>query len=123
MMTKMEIAGVNYKVNDDIKKYVEKKLGRMDRFVPKQARESAHMEVKLKEGNAKNKSRQYSCEVVIFLPQKAIRVEDEPTINMFAAVDIVETMLKNRLKKYKEKHSRARVSRRLVNKIRSKSSK
>ncbi len=29
----------------------------------------------------------------------------ESTINMFAAVDIVETKLKNQLKKHKEKHS------------------
>ena len=120
MIAKMEISGVNYKVSADLKKYVQKKLGRLDRFIPKDARESAHMEVILKEGNAKNKNKQYSCEVVLYLPKKAIRIEDEPTVNMFAAVDIVETMLKNRLKKYKDKHSNKGVSRRLINKMRSK---
>ncbi|MDQ3159193.1 MAG: ribosome-associated translation inhibitor RaiA [bacterium] len=121
MIAKMEVTGINYDVSDDLQKYIEKKLGRMDRFIPKNARESAHMEVKLKEGNSKNKNKQYSCEVVLFLPKNAIRIEDEPTINMFAAVDIVETMLKNRLKKYKEKHTKKSVSRKLITKLRSKS--
>jgi ribosome-associated translation inhibitor RaiA len=38
------------------------------------------------------------------LPNENIAIH-ESTVNMFAAVDIVETKLKNQLKKYKEKRT------------------
>ena len=68
--------------------------------MPRHARDSAHAEVKLKESHAKNK-RQFTCEIMLTLPQEKIMVS-ENTLNIFAAVDIAEETLKNRLKKYKE---------------------
>jgi putative sigma-54 modulation protein len=113
----MEVSGVHTTVDEDLRKYVTKKLGRMDRYLPRKARDSAHIEVQLKESKAKDK-KQCTCEVVLHLPQENIMIK-ETTLNMFAAVDIVETKLKNQIKKYKEKHSTSRVPRRLLTKIRS----
>jgi putative sigma-54 modulation protein len=117
MISKMEVSGVHTTVDEDLRKYVTKKLGRMDRYLPRKARDSAHIEVQLKESKAKDK-KQCTCEVVLHLPQENIMIK-ETTLNMFAAVDIVETKLKNQIKKYKEKHSTSRVPRRLLTKIRS----
>ncbi len=117
MIAKMEISGVHTDIDNDLRKYVTKKIGRMDRYLPKAARDSAHAEVQLKEGKAKDK-KQCTCEVVLRLPQDTITVK-ETTLNMFAAVDIVETKLKNQIKKYKDKHGVKRVPRRLLTKIRS----
>ena len=44
---------------------------------------------------------QFTCEIILTLPQEKIMVS-ENTLNIFAAVDIAEETLKNRLKKYKE---------------------
>lgn len=118
MIQKMEIAGIHTELDEDLKKYINKKIGRMDRFLPKAARESAHAEVKLKESKVRTKNKQYTCEVVLYLPKETITTK-ETTINMYAAVDIVETKLKNQLKKYKDKHTDHGVPRRLLNKIRS----
>lgn len=117
MIQKMEISGVKYDLDGDIKKYVNKKIGNLDKYMPRHARESAHAEVFLKASNPKSKSKQYTCEVVLRLPQETITTK-ETTINMFAAVDIVETKLKNQLKKYKDKHTDHGVPRRLLNKLR-----
>jgi putative sigma-54 modulation protein len=118
MIQKMEINGIHFEVDEDIKKYVTKKIGKLDKYMPRAARESAHAEVKLK-NVSKGKKNQYTCEVILHLPHDVITTQ-ETTINVFAAVDIVETKLKNQLKKYKDTHSVLRGrTRRLISKIRS----
>ena len=49
----------------------------------------------------------------MYLPEQQLIVE-EATINMFAAVDIVESRLKNQISKYHSKHSQHRTERRKV---------
>ena len=115
MITKLEIIGVHVELDEKIKKYTRQKIGKLDRFMPKKARESAHIEVFLKENKIKTK-KECTCEVVIHLPKDTLRVQ-ETTMNMFAAVDIVEARLKNQLKKYKELHSRLRIHRRVLAKF------
>ena len=51
------------------------------------------------------------------MPQDNITVK-ESTLNMFAAVDIVEAKLRNQLKKYKERHASSRLHRRLFARLR-----
>jgi len=117
MISKMEINGIHTTLTEPLKAYITKKIGNMDRYLPRHARESAHVEVKLKEDKIKTK-KQCTCEVILHLPHDTIMIK-ETTINMFAAVDIVETKLKNQLKKYKEKHAVKRLHHRLLNKLRS----
>ena len=99
---KIDISGVHFELEDDLKKYVTKKVNKLERYVPRQVRESAHATVILKESHAKNK-RQFTCEITMVLPGEKITVS-ENTLNIFAATDIAEETMKNRLKKYKELH-------------------
>lgn len=115
MISKMEINGVHTKVSDDLKKYITKKIGKLDRFMSRHVRESAHAEVMIKESKAKDK-KQHTCEVILHLPHDTVTTK-ETTMNIFAAVDIVETKLKNQLKKYKDKHGTRTAMHRLVKKI------
>lgn len=118
MIERLEINGIHTEVTDDLRKYVNKKIGRLDKFIPRRARESAHAEVKLKAGSSKGK-KQYTCEVILTLPRDILTTK-ETTLNMFAAIDIVETKLKNQLKRYKGQHSVLRGhTRRLIGKFRS----
>ena len=112
MIQKLEINGVHTVLTDDLKKYITKKIGRLDRYMPRHARESAHAEVFVKERATKAKQER-ECEVVLHLPGSTIIVK-ESTINMFAAVDIVEARLKNQLKKYKDTHNAHRIHRRVI---------
>jgi putative sigma-54 modulation protein len=112
MIKKLEINGVHMNVGDDLRKYVNKKIGGLEKYILKSARASAHAEVKLKEGKAKKKDER-TCEVILHLPKEVITVS-ETTINMFAAVDIVEEKLKHQLHKYKALHAGPRLHRRLL---------
>ena len=102
-MLKITVEGVHVKITDDLEKYVLKKIGKLDKYIQRSAKSSAHAQVYLKESLIKNK-KQCTCEVVMHLPHEEF-VTKETTMNIFAAVDIVETKLKNHLRKYKDTHS------------------
>lgn len=103
-------------VGDDLRKYVTKKIGKLEKYIPKHSRGSVQAEVKLKESKLKTME-QRTCEVILHLPHEKITVS-ETTVNMFAAVDIVEEKLKNQLHKYKEKHNGPKLRQRLMSRLR-----
>jgi ribosomal subunit interface protein len=102
MIARIDTAGINVELGDDIKKYITKKIGRLDKYISKHARQSTRAEVKLRETNNRLGNK-YECEVILHLPESQIQAK-ESTLNMFAAVDIVEAKLRNQLIKYKEAH-------------------
>ncbi len=111
MIQRMEIKGVHLDIDPKLQRYVERKLGGLDRFMSRHVRESAHLEVTLKESKPKG-AKQCHCDVNLHLPHENI-VFKETTINMYAAIDISEAKLKMQLKKYKETHERAKLHRRI----------
>lgn len=116
MLQKFEISGVHLAVDDDLRKYVTRKIGNLDKYIARASRESAHAEVFLKEAKSKDKQ-DSTCEVILHLPHETISVH-ETTINLYAAVDIVEAKLKHQLQKYKETHQGGKRHRQLFARFR-----
>jgi putative sigma-54 modulation protein len=112
MLQKFEITGLHTEVDEGLRKYITKKLGRVDKYLAKHSRESAHMEVRLKEEKRGGK-KQCVCDVTLHLPHDTIQIK-EGTLNMYAAVDIAETKLKQQIEKYKESHTDAKRQRHLL---------
>ena len=102
MIERLEIDGIHYKVSDDIRKYVMKKIGRLDKFAPKAAARNVHAQVKLREEKKGNDK--FTAEVILTFKGGQVTAKDS-TINMFAAIDIVEAKLRNQLKKHHDKHA------------------
>lgn len=103
MIKNIDIAGIHYEVSDKMKKYVSNKIGRLDRYIPRTARKALRAEVKLTEARGK-KNDKYTAEVILHLGNGRSMTASESTLNMYAAIDIVEAKLKNQLRKHKEKH-------------------
>ena len=121
MIERLEISGVHFKIEPKLHDYVVKKIGKLDQYMSRHSKKSAHAEVRLKEVTIKGK-KQATCEVVLHLPNEVFDTK-ETTINMFAAIDIVETKLKTRLKKYKEVHEHPfKLRRRIMARLRRKQS-
>lgn len=116
MIQRLEISGVHMELDDDVKRYVMRKIGKLDRFLPRHIRPSIHADVKLFEANQKTKQVR-TCEIVMQLPQETFTVK-ETTINIYAAIDIAEEKLKQHIKKYKGRHTDGRLYRRLANRWR-----
>lgn len=112
MVERFEISGVHTSVDPALKKYVIKKIGGLDKYIPRSHRKSAHAEVFLKESKAQN-SNSCTCEVTLHLPSQNIIIK-ESALNMYAAADIAEAKLKLQLKKYKDLHSNGKGRRHLA---------
>ncbi len=103
MIENVGITGVGTYTADDLtKKYIRKKIGSLDRLVPRHARKSIRAEVKIAEVN-RDKGNKYEVEVLVHIPEKTVTAKDS-TMNVLAATDIVEAKIANQLRKYKENH-------------------
>jgi ribosomal subunit interface protein len=116
MLQKLEINGPAKTVDASLRKYVNKKIGNTDRYLPRNCRESAHAEVHLKEAPKKDNSH-CICEVTLRLPKQTIVIKEQ-ALNMYAAVDIVEAKLKQQIGRYKDMHGSGKMHRRLFAKFR-----
>lgn len=100
MIQSIEISGIKYEVNETTKRYVIKKIGRLDRYLPRHARKTAAASIKLKQID-KPHGNKYEAEVILTVPDATLVAKDT-TVNMLAAVDIVEAKLVSQLHKYKD---------------------
>ena len=112
MLQKFEVQAVHTKIDDSLRKYLDKKIGNIDKYLSRHDRASAHGEVQLKESKSKDNNN-FICEVTLHLPRGTIVVQ-EAAINMYASIDIVETKLKHQIKKHKDLHENGKVHRRLM---------
>jgi putative sigma-54 modulation protein len=93
----------DYKIDPELAKYIEKKIGKLDKHLKRKNRSEARADVKLKESTGKG-GKKCTAEVILHIPGTKLTAS-ESTMNMFAAVDIVENKLQNQLKRHKEKNS------------------
>lgn len=114
MIQKFEIQGTHDKA---LRRYIEQKIGGLDRYISRHSRASAHAEVHVKENKHKTGDDHCRCEVVLRLPHQTIFVK-ERAATLQAAVDVAEIKLKQQLKKYKDTHENGKMHRRLFNRLR-----
>ena len=100
MIKDITITGVKYELNATTKKYVERKIGSLGKYLPRHARKSASADVKIKQIDNPGGNK-YEVEVIINVPDKKIIAKDS-TMNVLAAVDIVEARLNGQVRKYKD---------------------
>lgn len=100
MIKDITITGVKYELNATTKKYVERKIGSLVKYLPRHARKSASADVKIKQIDNPGGNK-YEVEVIINVPDKKIVAKDS-TMNVLAAVDIVEARLNGQVRKYKD---------------------
>lgn len=103
MITHIDITGVkSYTPDEKAKRYIQKKIGGLDRLAPRHARKTMYAEVKVAETSQRG-GEKYEVEVVLHVPEKTLTAKDS-TMNVLAATDIVEQKLAVQLRKYKQEH-------------------
>ena len=100
MIASIDITGIGYEVNDQVRKYVTRKVSKLDKYLPRHARRTVTADVKLRQVN-RDHGNKYEAEIIITVPDKRMTAKDS-TVNMFAAIDIVEAKLVTQLRKYKQ---------------------
>src|ERR1700683_5209357 len=98
-MIRFDITGRNFEVDEKLRDYIDDKLGGLE------------------DDPGGREDNRYVCEAILMVRGDRL-VSREGTLNMYAAIDIVEAKIKAQLVKYKEKHSfgprRARMLSRLL---------
>ncbi|MBQ7202352.1 ribosome-associated translation inhibitor RaiA [Candidatus Saccharibacteria bacterium] len=102
MIEKIEVTGNNgYKVEEGFRKYVEKRIGKLDRYLPRGSKKDVVTKVIVTEIGGKNRSEKYEISVAMDIPGgKVVAAKDECS-NVFAGVDLVEAKLTGQIRRYK----------------------
>lgn len=100
MITSIQVTGIAYEVDKKTHDYVIKRIGKLDRYLPRHARKTVSAEVKLAQVDHDHGNK-YQVEINLNVPNKLISAKDS-TSNILAAIDIVERKLQSQLRDYKE---------------------
>lgn len=101
-MIRCEITARNFEVDDKVKDYVEDKIGNLEKYLPRRVRGNLSAAVVLTDDPNGREDNRFVCEVVMTVNGSQM-VSREGTVNIYAAVDIVEAKLRQQCHKYKEK--------------------
>ena len=116
-MIKLDIATRSYQADDKIQEYVREKIGGLDKYLPRQARANTHAQIWLEEDTSGREDNRFVCEVMMTVDGTQL-VSREGTLNMYAAIDIVEAKMKSQVRTLKDKqtdqHRRPRIFSRLL---------
>lgn len=100
MIDKLDLSGINYKISDSFKKYAVKRIGKLDRYLPRGNKKDVVAKVVVTEID-KPHSNKYLISVAMEIPGgKVINAKDECS-NVFAGVDLLEAKLRGQIRRFK----------------------
>ncbi|MBA3678633.1 ribosome-associated translation inhibitor RaiA [Candidatus Saccharibacteria bacterium] len=102
-MIKIQLTGRKYDIEPELKKYVTKKLGHLDKYLPRDHKAKG-MSVEIFRDPSGKEDNRYRVTAILEIAGPDI-IAETATINPHSAVDIVEQKLKLQIRKYKDKHS------------------
>ena len=116
MIKRLELTWIHETSDESIGKYVQNKIGRLDKFIPRRDRGAVHVKVCLKKVKAAD-NRRYICEIILYLPGGIVLKTEEASLNTYAAIDISESKLKAQLLKHRQQHSNPRIYHKILSKF------
>ncbi len=94
----LSITGKNLEITDSLRKYVEKKIGRLDRYVP----DTLDARVELTVENTRAAKDRQIAQVTLRTKRAVLRAE-EASADMFASIDAVLEKMQRQADRYKTK--------------------
>ena len=107
-MIDIHLTGRKFEIDQELKSYIDRKLGGLDKYLPKGHRNQGMTVEIFKDPSGKEDNR-YKI-VAVLRVQGPDLVAETATINPHSAIDIVEQKLKIQIRKYKDKSMPRRVS-------------
>ena len=100
MIDKIEISGNKYKVEESFKKYATKRIGKLDRYLPRGSKKDVLAKVVVTEVDRAHGNK-YEISAAMEIPGgKVIAARDESS-NVYAGIDIIEAKLMGQIRRYK----------------------
>ena len=96
MIDKIELSGNNYKISDSFHKYATKRIGKLDRYLPRGNKKDVIAKVIITEVDRAHNNK-YEISVTMEIPGgKVITAKDE-----CSNIDIIEAKLKGQIRRFK----------------------
>ena len=100
MIDKIEVNSKGYKIEEPFRKYVVKRLAKLDRYLPRHAKKDTSIKVMVSE-IGKGKTEKYEISVAMDVKGGKILAAKDECSNVFAGVDLVEAKLTGQIRRYK----------------------
>lgn len=100
MIEKIEISGSNYKPTDSFRKYTEKRIGKLDRYLPKACKKDVIAKVVVTEVDRAHGNK-YEISAAMEIPGGKVLAARDETSNVFAGIDIIEAKLMGQIRRFK----------------------
>ena len=100
MINKIEVTGSNYKIDKNFQKYAEKRIGKLDRYLPRGNKKDVVVKIVVTEVNRDHGNKYEISAAMEITGGKVIAAKDECT-NVFAGIDIVEAKLTGQIRRFK----------------------
>jgi len=100
MIENIEMSGVQYKIDESLRKYALKRLGHLDKFLPKKNRKDVVMRIVVKQVNRAHGNK-YEISVALDVPGGKMMSSRDEAGNVFAGIDILEAKLRGQVRKFK----------------------
>ena len=104
MIEKIDISGSNFKVEDGFKKYVEKRIGKLDRYLPRQHRKDVVAKVVVTQVD-RDHGNKYEISASMNIPGGKVLAAKDEASNIFAGIDIIEAKLTGQIRRYKTENT------------------
>ena len=100
MIDKIEITGNKYKIEESFRKYATKRIGKLDRYLPRGSKKDVIAKIVITEVDRSHGTK-YEISAAMEIPGgKVIAAKDESS-NVYAGVDIIEAKLMGQIRRYK----------------------
>ena len=100
MIDKIEISGSNYKVSDSFRKYAKKRIGKLDRYLPRGNKKDVVAKIVITEVDRAHGNKYEVSAAMEITGGKVITARDECS-NVFAGIDIIEAKLRGQVRRFK----------------------
>lgn len=100
MIEKIETSGSNYKLSDNFQKYATKRIGKLDRYLPRGSKKDVIAKIVVTQVD-RDHGNKFEISAAMEIPGgKVIAAKDECS-NIFAGIDIIEAKLMGQIRRYK----------------------
>lgn len=100
MIEKIEITGNKYKVEESFRKYAEKRIGKLDRYLPRGNKKDVVAKIVVTEID-KAHGNKYEISAAMEIPGGKVLAAKDESSNVFAGIDIIEAKLMGQIRRFK----------------------
>ncbi len=100
MIEKIEITGNKYEVGESFRKYAQKRIGKLDRYLPRGNKKDVVAKIVVTEID-KAHGNKYEISAAMEIPGGKVLAAKDESSNVFAGIDIIEAKLMAQIRRFK----------------------